>query len=107
MNNDPLGRTRDEIEDEARHSYSQGTVVLRAIADDFREIAVQGATISRGRLGLLHDRLSAVSRITAVPAGEPVARPTPTSSITCLPPPRASTLCAKSTGTRRRKTDDR
>jgi PII-like signaling protein len=75
MNNDRFGRTPGEIEDAARHSYAEGTVVFRAIADDFREIAVKGATISRGRLGLLHDRLSAVSRITAVPAGEPVTGP--------------------------------
>jgi hypothetical protein len=75
MNNDPFGRRPDEMEDEARHSYAEGAVFLRTIADDFREIAVKGATISRGRLGLLHDRLSAVSRITAVPAGEPVTGP--------------------------------
>jgi hypothetical protein len=67
MYNDPCRRTSDEMEDEARHSYAEGAVFLRTIADECREIAVKGATISRGRLGLLHDRLSAVSRITAVP----------------------------------------
>jgi hypothetical protein len=70
MTNDPLGRTPDEIEDQARHFYAEGTVLVRAIADEISEIAQKGDRISQGRLGLLHDRLSAVSRITAVPAGE-------------------------------------
>ena len=75
MNNYRYRRTSEEMEDEARHSYAEGAVFLRTIADDFREIAVEGATISRGRLGLLHDRLTAISRITAVPAAEPVTGP--------------------------------
>jgi len=81
MNTDRFGRTpdelrtRDEVEDEARHSHAEGAVFLRTIADDFREIALKGDMISRGRLGLLHDRLSAVSRITAVAAAEPVTGP--------------------------------
>jgi hypothetical protein len=75
MTNDPFGQTPDEMKDWARHSYAEGTVLLRAIADGLSVIALNGDTISRGRLGLLHDRLSAVSRITAVPAGEPVTGP--------------------------------
>jgi hypothetical protein len=51
MNNDPYQRTSEEMEDEARHSYAEGAVFLRTIADELREIALNGATISRGRLG--------------------------------------------------------
>ncbi len=75
MNTNRFGLTPDEVEDEAKHFYAVGTVRIRAIADEISEIAQKGDRISRGRLGLLHDRLSAVSRITAVPAGEPVTGP--------------------------------
>jgi hypothetical protein len=40
VNNDSFGRTPDEVEDEARHGYAVGTVVLRAIADKVSEIAL-------------------------------------------------------------------
>ena len=39
MNNDAFGRIPDEMEDEARHCYAKGTVLLRAIADELSEIA--------------------------------------------------------------------
>jgi hypothetical protein len=75
MNTNRFGVTPDELEDEAKHFYGVGTLRLRAIADEISEIAQKGDRISRGRRGLLHDRLSAGSRITAVPAGEPVTGP--------------------------------
>ena len=40
MNDDRFGRTPDETEDEARHSYAKGTVLLRCIADELTEIAL-------------------------------------------------------------------
>ena len=75
MNTDRFGRTPDEIEHEAGHTCAKCALLLRATADEISEIALKGDMISRGRLGLLHDRLSAVSRITAVPAAEPVTGP--------------------------------
>ena len=52
MINDLFGRTIDEIEDEARHGYAVGTVVLRAIADKVGEIA-----LSRWEREHLHNEL--------------------------------------------------
>jgi len=63
MNNDPFGRSPDEIEDEARHSYAKGTVVLRTIADELSEIALKGDRISRWELKRLHGQLSHVYEI--------------------------------------------
>jgi hypothetical protein len=57
MNDDRCGHTRDEIEDEARHAYANGTVVLRAIADEISEITLNGLTIRRCKLDLLLDQL--------------------------------------------------
>jgi hypothetical protein len=57
MTNDPFRRTRDEIEDESRHSRAEGTVVLRATADELLQIAVSGKTISPRRLKRLHAHL--------------------------------------------------
>ncbi|MGZ4513349.1 MAG: hypothetical protein ACXVX5_01205 [Mycobacterium sp.] len=57
MHHDRFGRTPDEIEDEARHSYAEGTVVLRAIADELSKIALNGDTINRWKLKHLHDQL--------------------------------------------------
>jgi hypothetical protein len=57
MNNNPYERTPDEIEDEARHSYAYGTVILRAIADEISEITLNGLTIRRCKLELLLDQL--------------------------------------------------
>jgi hypothetical protein len=39
MNNDRWGRTPDEIDDDAKHFYTESTVSLRAVVDDLSEIA--------------------------------------------------------------------
>jgi hypothetical protein len=56
MNNDRFGRTPEE-KDEARCFYAEGTVCLRAIADELSEIAQKGEGISKLQLKLLHARL--------------------------------------------------
>src|ERR1700730_8517042 len=60
MNNDRFGRTPDEIEDEARHAYAKGTVVLRDIADELNEIALNGNTIRRWKLERFLDQLDEI-----------------------------------------------
>jgi hypothetical protein len=57
MNDDRFGRTPDEIEDEARHAYAEGTVILRDIADGLRKIAVSGNTIREWQLERFNDQL--------------------------------------------------
>lgn len=57
MNDDGFGRTPDETEDEARHSYAKGTVLLRDIADELRKIAVSGNTIRAWQLERFHGQL--------------------------------------------------
>jgi hypothetical protein len=57
MNNDRFGQTPEQTEDEARHTFAVGTVLLRGIADKLTEIALKGDTFSHRELGHLHDRL--------------------------------------------------
>ncbi len=57
MHRDRFGRTPHDIEDEARHSYAEGTVVLRAIADELSKIALKGDTINQWELKHLNDQL--------------------------------------------------
>jgi hypothetical protein len=52
-----VGHGRQLIEDEARHAYANGTVVLGAVADEISEIALNGLTIRRCKLDLLLDQL--------------------------------------------------
>jgi hypothetical protein len=63
MNNDPIGQTPNEVEDESRYAYAKGTVLLRAIADEISEIALNGLTIRRCKLELLLDQLSEIYEI--------------------------------------------
>jgi hypothetical protein len=60
MKIDPFGRTTDEIEDEARHDYAKVTVVLRDIADELNEIALNGNTIRRWKLERFLDQLDEI-----------------------------------------------
>jgi hypothetical protein len=65
MNNDSVGRTPDEIEDEARHSYATGTVLLRAIADELNELTLKCEPISDWRLVRLHGQLGSIHELLA------------------------------------------
>jgi hypothetical protein len=62
MTNDPVRRTPEEIDD-ARHSKSKATVVLRAIADALTEIAATRDRISAREVKHLHDQLLTVCQL--------------------------------------------
>ena len=57
MNTNRFGLTPDEIDDEAQHFHAEGTVLVRAIADEISEIAQKGDRISRLELKRLHAQL--------------------------------------------------
>jgi hypothetical protein len=57
MNIDRFGRTPDEVEDEAKHTFAEGVVTLSAVANRLNTIATEGKPINRWDLKRLHDQL--------------------------------------------------
>jgi hypothetical protein len=57
MNGDRWGRTQDELDDHAKHSFATGAVLVRAVADKLSEITYEGNPINRDQLDRIHGQL--------------------------------------------------